>query len=56
MAAKTFLFHEEARDKILSGVNILANAVKVTLGPRGRTALVQRGIRRAGDRQLGCDL
>ncbi|MGZ9075162.1 MAG: chaperonin GroEL [Burkholderiaceae bacterium] len=42
MAAKTFLFHEEARDKILSGVNILANAVKVTLGPRGRTVLLQR--------------
>ena len=42
MTAKTFLFGEEARHKIIDGVNTLADAVKVTLGPRGRTVLLQR--------------
>jgi chaperonin GroEL len=42
MTAKTFLFHEEARARILSGINTLADAVRVTLGPRGRTVLLQR--------------
>ena len=31
------LFNEESQDKILKGINIAANAVKETLGPRGRT-------------------
>ena len=42
MTAKTFLFGEDARHKIIDGVNTLADAVKVTLGPRGRTVLLQR--------------
>ena len=42
MTAKAFLFGEEARHKIIDGVNTLADAVKVTLGPRGRTVLLQR--------------
>jgi chaperonin GroEL len=42
MTAKTFLFGEEARHKIIDGVNTLADAVKLTLGPRGRTVLLQR--------------
>ena len=42
MTAKTLLFHESAREKILSGVNILANAVKVTLGPKGRNVILQQ--------------
>jgi chaperonin GroEL len=42
MSAKTFLFGEEARHKIIDGVNTLADAVKLTLGPRGRTVLLQR--------------
>jgi chaperonin GroEL len=42
MAAKTLLFHGYARDKILSGVNILADAVKVTLGPKGRNVILQQ--------------
>lgn len=43
MAAKQILFRETARAKIIEGVNILANAVKVTLGPRGRTIILERG-------------
>ena len=42
MTAKAFLFGEDARHKIIDGVNTLADAVKVTLGPRGRTVLLQR--------------
>ncbi|WP_292938006.1 chaperonin GroEL [Noviherbaspirillum sp.] len=37
MAAKSLLFHEQARGKLCAGLNILADAVKVTLGPKGRT-------------------
>ena len=36
MAAKDVYFSTDARDRMLRGVNILANAVKVTLGPKGR--------------------
>lgn len=42
MAAKQLLFHEAAREKIRRGVDILAEAVKVTLGPRGRTVILER--------------
>jgi chaperonin GroEL len=42
MSAKNLLFHESARDKILAGVNVLADAVKVTLGPKGRNVILQR--------------
>ena len=41
MAAKQILFHEAAHAKIIEGVNILANAVKVTLGPRGRNVILE---------------
>jgi len=40
MAAKQLLFREDARDKIRRGVDTLADAVKVTLGPRGRTVIL----------------
>jgi chaperonin GroEL len=40
MAAKKLLFREDARDKIRRGVDALADAVKVTLGPRGRTVII----------------
>ncbi|CAN7767472.1 chaperonin GroEL [Variovorax sp. LjRoot130] len=40
MTAKQLLFREEARDKIRRGVDTLADAVKVTLGPRGRTVIL----------------
>ncbi|HEU0199953.1 MAG TPA: chaperonin GroEL [Burkholderiaceae bacterium] len=42
MTAKVFLFGEEARTKVLQGMDTLADAVRVTLGPRGRTVLLQR--------------
>jgi chaperonin GroEL len=42
MAAKQLMFREEARDKIRRGVDALADAVKVTLGPRGRTVILDR--------------
>jgi chaperonin GroEL len=37
MAAKEVRFSDDARTRMLKGVNILANAVKATLGPKGRT-------------------
>ena len=42
MSAKQILFHDGVRTKIAEGVNILANAVKVTLGPRGRNVILER--------------
>ncbi|HKR59572.1 MAG TPA: chaperonin GroEL [Pyrinomonadaceae bacterium] len=40
MAAKDLKFHEEARNAMLQGVNTLANAVRVTLGPKGRNVVL----------------
>jgi len=42
MTAKQLLYREEAREKIRRGVDALADAVKVTLGPRGRTVIIDR--------------
>ena len=42
MAAKDVRFAGDARDKMLRGVDILANAVKVTLGPKGRNGASRR--------------
>jgi chaperonin GroEL len=44
MAAKDVRFHEDARHKLLEGVNILANAVKATLGPKGRNVVLERSF------------
>ena len=44
MAAKQVLFHEIARHKMLNGLNILADAVKVTLGPKGRNVVLERSF------------
>ena len=44
MAAKEILYDATARDKILTGVNTLANAVKVTLGPRGRNVVIEKSF------------
>ncbi|WP_017523867.1 chaperonin GroEL [Pusillimonas noertemannii] len=44
MSAKDVLFHDDARTRIVKGVNILANAVKVTLGPKGRNVLLERSF------------
>jgi chaperonin GroEL len=43
MAAKQLLFHEQAHEKILAGMSKLANAVRVTLGPKARTVVIERG-------------
>ena len=42
MPAKDVRFHESARHRMLAGVNILADAVKVTLGPKGRNVILER--------------
>src|SRR5246500_2636949 len=42
MAAKTIIYGEEARQRVLHGVNKLAEAVKVTLGPKGRNVVIER--------------
>jgi len=42
MAAKNIHFSSDARDRMLRGVNLLANAVKVTLGPKGRNVVIER--------------
>ena len=44
MAAKEVKFKSEARDKMLRGVEILANAVKVTLGPKGRNVVLDKSF------------
>jgi chaperonin GroEL len=44
MSAKEIIYDTSARDKILSGVNALANAVKVTLGPRGRNVVIDKSF------------
>lgn len=43
MTAKEFTFSDQARAKVVEGVNTLANAVRVTLGPRGRNVVIERG-------------
>ena len=42
MTAKSVKFGNQSREKLVNGVNILADAVKVTLGPRGRNVVIQR--------------
>src|SRR5689334_11484498 len=44
MAAKEIVYQEKARDRILAGVNALANAVKVTLGPKGRNVVIEKSF------------
>src|SRR3569832_2467024 len=44
MAAKEVIFGDSARHKMVEGVNILANAVKVTLGPKGRNVVLERSF------------
>ncbi|MBB3149368.1 chaperonin GroEL [Phyllobacterium trifolii] len=44
MSAKEIKFSTDARDRILSGVEILNNAVKVTLGPKGRNVIIDRSF------------
>ncbi|MFO1133679.1 MAG: chaperonin GroEL [Rhodoblastus sp.] len=44
MAAKEVRFSTDARDKMLRGVEVLANAVKVTLGPKGRNVVIEKSF------------
>src|SRR5687768_12013091 len=44
MAAKDVKFHDSARHRIVAGVNVLADAVKVTLGPKGRNVVLDRSF------------
>ena len=44
MSAKELKFSQEARNSILNGVNILADAVKVTLGPKGRNVVIEKSF------------
>ncbi len=44
MAAKEVTFHDSARERIIAGVNILADAVKVTLGPKGRNVVLEKSF------------
>src|SRR6185437_6823819 len=44
MPAKEVRFHGDARDRMLRGVDILANAVKVTLGPKGRNVVLDKSF------------
>jgi len=44
MAAKQVVFGDAGRNKLVEGVNILANAVKVTLGPKGRNVILERSF------------
>ena len=42
MPARQLLFHTAAREKVLHGATALADAVRITLGPRSRCVLIQR--------------
>ena len=44
MSAKMIIYDAQARKSILKGVNILAEAVKVTLGPKGRNVLIAKSF------------
>src|SRR3982751_33396 len=44
MAAKEVRFSSDAREKMLRGVDVLANAVKVTLGPKGRNVVIDKSF------------
>ncbi|MGH8121066.1 MAG: chaperonin GroEL, partial [Gammaproteobacteria bacterium] len=44
MSAKEIRFSEDARQRMLKGINVLANAVKVTLGPKGRNVVLEKSF------------
>ena len=53
--AKQIIYGEESRQAILRGVNQLANAVKVTLGPKGRNVVLDKKFGRASCRERVLD-
>ncbi|MCK5687910.1 chaperonin GroEL, partial [Myxococcota bacterium] len=44
MAAKEIIYSQKAREQILTGINTLANTVKVTLGPKGRNVIIEKSF------------
>src|SRR5262245_61591426 len=44
MAAKDLKFNQDARERLLRGVDVLANAVRVTLGPKGRNVVIEKSF------------
>jgi chaperonin GroEL len=44
MAAKDVKFSAEARERMMRGVDVLANAVKITLGPKGRNVILEKSF------------
>ncbi|MEE8246158.1 MAG: TCP-1/cpn60 chaperonin family protein, partial [Alphaproteobacteria bacterium] len=44
MAAKEVKFNTDARARLMAGVNVLADAVRVTLGPKGRNVLLEKSF------------
>ncbi|MBO0766958.1 MAG: chaperonin GroEL, partial [Hyphomicrobiaceae bacterium] len=44
MSAKEVKFSAEARERMLRGVDVLANAVKITLGPKGRNVVIEKSF------------
>jgi len=51
MSAKEVKFSQEAREKMIRGIDVLANAVRVTLGPKGRNVVLDKSFgRRASPR------
>ena len=44
MTAKEVKFSQDARERLLQGVDVLANAVKVTLGPKGRNVVLEKSF------------
>jgi len=51
MSAKEIKFGDDARQRMLKGVNTLANAVKITLGPKGRNVVLDKSF---GDNDTFC--
>jgi len=52
--AKQIFFNIEARNKMKKGVDTLADAVKVTLGPKGRNVVIEKKIRCASHHERWC--
>jgi len=52
--AKQIVYDETARHKILSGINQLADTVKITLGPKGRNVVIDKKIRFPHHHQRRC--
>ncbi len=56
MAAKEVKFHLDARERMLRGVDVLANAVKVTLGPKGRNVVIDKSFGARASQRMACRL